>query len=290
MMKWATFNRPDGQTGFGPLTADRVCDLTGPAAAQGIRDLLDLVRHFPDLPIEDWQAAGESFDLAAVSLQAPFPRALRNVICLGKNYKEHVNEIKSLIDMPMDKPDYPIYFSKMISRFTGPQDPVHISGGATAEADYEVELALIIGKEGKDIAPEAAWDHIFGYTVGNDYSARDLQTAHRQWFHGKSLDGFCALGPVIVSRDDLPTPPALAIESFVNGDRRQHGRTDELIFDIPSILADFSRGTTLLPGDIILTGTPAGVGAGFDPPKFLQPGDEVISRIEGIGELRNTMV
>lgn len=289
-MKWVTFTRPDGTTGFGTLAEDVITDITAPAAAGGIGDLLALVQDYAKCPVAEWCRAGTRLSLADVRLEAPFPRALRNVICLGKNYKEHVNEIKSLIDMPMDKPEAPIYFSKMVNRFTGPEDSLTLPGGATSAADYEVELAVIIGKEGKDIAPQEAWSHIFGYSVGNDYSARDLQTAHRQWFHGKSLDGFCALGPVIVTRDALAQPPALTIESFVNGERRQTGRTDALIFDIPAILADFSKGTTLYPGDVILTGTPAGVGAGFNPPRFLKPGDEVVSRIEGIGELRNVMV
>jgi 2-keto-4-pentenoate hydratase/2-oxohepta-3-ene-1,7-dioic acid hydratase in catechol pathway len=153
--------------------------------------------------------------------------------------------------------------------------------------DYEAELALIIGKKGKDIAPEDAEQYVFGYTVINDVSARDLQKRHEQWFKGKNLDTFCPMGPCLIEKDDLPYPPELDIRCTVNGEIRQDSNTRKLIFDIPTIISDLSKGMTLLPGDIISTGTPSGVGVGFTPPRFLADGDRIECRIEGIGTLSN---
>jgi 2-keto-4-pentenoate hydratase/2-oxohepta-3-ene-1,7-dioic acid hydratase in catechol pathway len=153
--------------------------------------------------------------------------------------------------------------------------------------DYEVELALIVGKKGKNILPEDALDYIFGYTIGNDVSVRNIQMKHTQWFKGKSFDTCCPLGPVIVTADEIAFPPDLAIRCLVNGEVRQDSRTTKLIFDLPTILSDLSSGITLYPGDVILTGTPAGVGMGFSPPRTLKPGDEVCCEIEHIGQLVN---
>lgn len=271
--------------GYGLLDGDDVLVLNNYLSKEA-PTLLDFVRKGFIADISELIHHAEVTPVSQITLTAPFPHALRNVICLGKNYAAHVNEVKSL-GYHMDLPKTPIYFSKMIDAFTGPNTSLDTSNAPTKAIDYEVELAVIIGKDGKNISKEDAWNYIFGYSIGNDFSARDLQTEHIQWFRGKSIDGFCGFGPAIVTTEEFSQPPVLGIYSFVNGEPRQCGKTDQFIFDIPTIIADFSKGTTLRAGDIILTGTPAGVGAGFDPPRFLKSGDVVTCEIEGIGKLEN---
>ncbi len=227
---------------------------------------------------------------ADVKLLAPIPHPRRNVICLGKNYADHAREIKITKISDTYLPDQPIYFTKMASPAAGYGDTISISRKVTTQVDYEVELAVVIGKGGADIKPEQAEDHIFGYTIANDLSARDLQAGHKQWFKGKSLDGFCPLGPVLVHKSAIPWPVQLDIQCRVNGEMRQNSNTKNMIFDIPHIISDLSRGMTLRSGDIICTGTPSGVGMGFDPPAYLQDGDIVECCIEKIGTLSNRIV
>lgn len=224
--------------------------------------------------------------LADLNLLAPIPRPARNIVCLGKNYQAHAAELKGQIfsDNP---PSHPIYFTKPDHTVIGPGATILLHEAYTQKVDYEVELAIVIGKTGIDISPEDAEDYIFGYMVANDISARDLQQAHTQWFKGKSLLTHCPLGPYLVHKSMLPLPLSLTLRSYVNGELRQDANTSDLIFNIPAILSDLSRGYELRPGDIILTGTPAGVGMGFDPPRFLKRGDEVICQIEKIGTLIN---
>ena len=224
--------------------------------------------------------------LSAVTLLAPVPRPARNLVCLGKNYKAHAEELKGQI-FSDQLPTHPIYFTKPDHTVIGPEAEILLHEGITAKVDYEVELAVVIGRRGIDIPKEKAEDYIFGYTIANDISARDLQQDHTQWYKGKSLLTHCPMGPWIVHKTMLPLPLSLSIEASVNGELRQSANVSELIFDIPSIISDLSRGYELRPGDIILTGTPAGVGMGFQPPKFLKRGDEVACRIEKIGTLRN---
>ncbi len=226
--------------------------------------------------------------LNLVKLLAPIPKPPRNVFCLGKNYADHAQEIKNIPSMGKI-PENPIYFSKLPTSITGPDTVILSHAKATKQIDYEAELAIIIGKEGTDIAKENAEDYIFGYTIANDITARDLQKKHSQWYKGKSLDTFCPLGPRILHKNDLRLPFDLAITCRVNGEERQHSHTGRMIFDIPAIIADLSQGMTLLPGDIILTGTPAGVGFALDPPQFLKHGDVIEAEIEKIGILRNTI-
>ncbi|MDD2483936.1 MAG: fumarylacetoacetate hydrolase family protein [Eubacteriales bacterium] len=229
-----------------------------------------------------------SIPLSSVELLAPIPRPARNIVCLGKNYKAHAEELKGQIFN--DKlPTFPIYFTK-------PDHTVIATGGTillhetiTQKVDYEVELAIVIGKSGTDIPKEKAEEHIFGYTIANDVSARDLQQDHTQWYKGKSLLTHCPMGPWIAHKSTLPLPLELKIQSAVNGEGRQSANVSELIFDIPTIISDLSRGYMLRPGDIILTGTPAGVGMGFDPPKYLKDGDLVDCQIEKIGVLSNSV-
>jgi len=253
-------------------------------------DMIDLIETLNDLGKGKLKEALEmcsedSIDLNDVKVLAPIPYPRRNVICLGKNYLEHIKEVKSLKNVSNDVPEKPIYFSKIASPAIGQNDL--IDPHYVQQLDYEVELAVIIGKKCKGVKKENAEEYIFGYTIANDISARDVQTGHIQWFKGKSFDTFCPLGPYIMLKDDADFPPALEIKSYVNGELRQNSNTNKLIFDIPTIIEDLSSGMTLYPGDIILTGTPAGVGAGFNPPNYLKSGDIIECFIENIGTLKN---
>ena len=184
----------------------------------------------------------------------------------------------------------PIIFTKATTAVIAPGEPIPAYRAYTSKLDYEAELALVVGTGGRDIAPQHAWDHVFGYTAINDVSARDLQKSHFQWFRAKSLDGFAPMGPVIVHRSIMPEPQDIEVKCFVNGELRQSDTFDQLVFDVPTIISVLSAGMTLLPGDIIATGTPAGVGMGFTPAKYLQPGDEVVVDVTGVGELRNPVI
>ena len=228
--------------------------------------------------------------LDGVKLLAPIlPR--RNVFCVGKNYHEHAKEFgQSGFDTSAKDgehaPPYPVVFTKAPSSVIADGEPVQAHTNVTSQLDYEAELAVVIGKGGKNIAKQDAWQHVFGYTIVNDVTARDLQQRHRQWFLGKSIDTFCPMGPWIVTADELDATQ-LRIQCHVNGELRQDANTADLIFDIPALIETLSAGIALQPGDVIATGTPAGVGIGFKPPKFLQPGDEMKVSIEGIGTLTN---
>lgn len=224
---------------------------------------------------------------ADVKPGAPLPQPRRNILCLGKNYLDHAREIAKKMDVSGDAPGQPIIFTKATTAVIGPGEPIPAWPELTRKLDYEAELALIIGTGGRDIAPERARDHVFGYTAINDISARDLQKSHLQWFRAKSLDGFAPMGPVVVHRSRMPEPRDIEVQCSVNGELRQHATFDQLIFDVPTLISILSSGMTLLPGDIIATGTPAGVGMGFSPPKYLQPGDEVVVEVTGVGPLRN---
>ena len=231
-----------------------------------------------------------SVPLAEVALCAPIPRPRQDVLCLGMNYKSHEEECAQYdADSFTLQQPAAVYFSKRVAEAVAPGGYIEPHTRLTAKLDYEVELAVIIGKAARDVNPEDAADYIFGYTILNDVSARDLQTGHTQWYFGKSLDGFTPIGPWIVTADEIPFPPALDISASVNGEVRQQSNTAQLIHTIPKVIAELSSGMTLLPGTIIATGTPSGVGMGFDPPRFLHPGDTVECFIEGIGTLTNTV-
>lgn len=223
-----------------------------------------------------------------VEILAPIPNPRRNVICLGKNYLDHALETVGIPGGTESVPEYPIYFTKSAMPAIGQKSVIPRHEHLTEEVDYEVELAIVIGKDGVNIPKEEAADYIFGYTIINDVSARDLQRTHSQWFRGKSLDGYCPMGPVILHSSAWTAPIEKAIQCTVNGELRQNSNTKHLIFDIPTIIADLSRGMQLKKGDIISTGTPAGVGFGFKPPKYLKSGDVIACTVEGIGTLENT--
>lgn len=222
-----------------------------------------------------------------IKITAPIPNPRRNVFCLGKNYIEHALETKALPSGEKEIPDYPIYFTKVCDPAIGDMDEVIIPKEYTEKIDYEVELAVIISKDGKDISLEDAEDYIFGYTICNDISARDIQMKHNQWFKGKSLDTFTPMGPYIVDKSEIKFPVELNISCKVNDELRQNSNTKKLIFDIPYIISDLSKGLTLRAGDIILTGTPEGVGIGYKPHKYLKSGDIVECNIEKVGTLKN---
>jgi 2-keto-4-pentenoate hydratase/2-oxohepta-3-ene-1,7-dioic acid hydratase in catechol pathway len=221
-----------------------------------------------------------------VRWHAPIPRPLKNIVCLGLNYASHVRET-TRVDKPMKVPDIPVFFTKAPTSVNGPYDSIPWDRSATDQVDYEVELGVIIGAGGKNIRRNRALDHVFGYTVINDVSARDLQFGHKQWFKGKSLDGFCPMGPVIVTADEFGDPQQKRITLRVNGETRQDATTGDMIFPVDVILEYLSQGMTIEPGDIIATGTPEGVGLGRTPPEYLKDDDVVETEIEGIGMLRN---
>lgn len=229
-----------------------------------------------------------------VTVRAPIPRPRRNIICVGKNYRDHAREFarsgfEAGAVQGKDVDDYPALFTKLPDCVIGANDTIELHAGVTSKVDYEAELAVVIGRGGRGISRTAAYEHVFGYTILNDITARDLQKNHKQWFLGKSLDTFAPMGPFLVTADELD-PENLNLRCHVNGQLRQDANTRDLVFDIPTLIATISAGTTLRPGDIIATGTPAGVGIGQEPPVFLQPGDRIEISISGIGSLTNTCV
>ncbi len=234
--------------------------------------------------------AGEEIPLEEVALLAPIPRPRQDVLCLGMNYKAHLEEAAGYDAGAFAKERrVAVYFSKRVSEAVPPEGFIQSHRGLVERLDYEAELAVVLGRTARNVKAAEAGDYIFGYTIVNDVSARDVQTDHKQWYFGKSLDGFTPMGPCIVTADEIAFPPALAISARVNGETRQEANTALLINSIGEVLEELTAGMTLLPGTIIATGTPAGVGMGFDPPRFLRHGDVVECEIEGIGVLRNTV-
>ncbi|QHE88911.1 fumarylacetoacetate hydrolase family protein [Hydrogenophaga sp. BPS33] len=223
----------------------------------------------------------------ALQLLAPIPRTPKNVFCLGRNYVDHIQEDNASRDKATPLPEAPQFFTKPATAITGPHADIELDSAVTRRLDYEVELAFVIGRGGRDIPAKDAWRHVFGYTIVNDVTARDLQRRHDQWFKGKGLDTFCPMGPWIVHASRVPDPHALRIELDVNGERRQDASTADMIFKIPAIIESLSAGMTLEPGDVVATGTPSGVGYAMNPRRFLAEGDVVTCRIEGLGELTN---
>ncbi len=231
---------------------------------------------------------GERIPLAGARLMAPLS-ARRNVMCVGWNYLPHFEE-RSRVHGERPLPDVPAFFTKTTTAVIGPVDPIPSHAELTPELDFEVELGVVIGEQVTDLREEDALAAVAGYLVANDVSARDLQKAHGgQWYKGKSLDGTCPIGPWIVSADEIPDPQALDISCRLNGEGMQSSNTRHMIFPIARLLAELSKGLTLLPGDIVLTGTPEGVGFSRVPPVFLRAGDVLESTVEGIGTLRNVI-
>ncbi len=282
-MKFITFVR-DGVEAPGVwLDGGKVVDLT--PVAETLMDLIE--GGAVALAAARALAADGSKAFAAegVTLLAPLPRPRKNAFCVGRNYVEHVNEGARAMGGQAKLPEVPQFFTKAPTAVNAPGAPVRLDPSLTKLLDYEVELAVIIGKTGRDIPRDRAYEHVFGYTVANDVTARDLQRRHDQWFKGKSLDTSLPLGPWIVDAGEIGDPTTLELSLTVNGEERQRAKASMMIFDIPAIIASLSAGMTLEAGDIIATGTPSGVGFAMDPPQGLKDGDVVVARIDRIGEL-----
>jgi len=234
----------------------------------------------------------KSLDISDIKLLAPIPRPLRNIMCVGKNYHDHAQEFYgSGFDSSGKKAvaDFPVIFTKATTSVIATDENIILAHDYTNTTDYEGELGLILSKGGKNIKPEDAYDYIFGYTIINDVSARNIQKQHEQWFIGKSPDTYCPMGPAIVTSDEIGDVTKLKLKTTVNGEVRQDSIVERLIFDIPTLLSTISKTMTLEVCDIIATGTPAGVGIGFEPPVYLKSGDQVEVSIDKLGVLRNTI-
>lgn len=257
-----------------------------------VPSLTSVLAHLDEIKL--LQPLGPGIPLSAVTFEAPIPRPARNIMCVGKNYHEHAKEFtKSGFDSSASSvadaiPTAPIIFTKVPECVIADGVNIRYPAGVSDSLDYEAELGLVIGRGGRGISKTNAYSHICGYTIINDVTARDLQGKHKQWFLAKSLDTFCPMGPWLVTADELD-PANLGVKCWVNDELRQNANTRDLIFDIPTLIATISAGITLQPGDVIATGTPAGVGIGFTPPKFLKRGDRVTIEIEGLGRLSNSV-
>ena len=233
----------------------------------------------------------ETLRLDDVRLEAPIPHPRRNIFCVGRNYHAHAQELSASVfkNNTANPESWPIVFTKVPECVVGPTDDVILPTEVSQQIDYESELAVVIGTGGRNISRTNAMKHVYGYTIVNDVTARDVQMRHQQWDLGKSFDTFCPMGPWIVTADELDGTQT-RVRGWVNGELRQDGQTRDLIFDIPTLIETCSRGITLYPGDVIATGTPAGVGMGLTPPQYLKPGDVVRIEIDGIGSIENRFV
>jgi len=284
-MRIASYRWGDRQH-LGLVSADgrELTPLAVADASRGALPLIESLAHGESMPA----TSGARLPVQAVTLQAPLPRPLRGLFCAGRNYRSHAAELATTVFRDaVAKEEWPIVFTKYAECVIGPYDTVRMPGRTiTEQIDYESELAVVIGRGGRDIARSRAMDHVFGYTIVNDVSARDVQVRHQQWDLGKSFDTFCPMGPWIVSADELDGSNT-RVRGWVNGELRQDANTSDMIFDIATLIETCSRGITLYPGDVIATGTPAGVGMGFNPPKYLKSGDVMRIEIDGIGAIEN---
>jgi 2-keto-4-pentenoate hydratase/2-oxohepta-3-ene-1,7-dioic acid hydratase in catechol pathway len=288
-MRIAAVHDPDGKI-FGTIQDNQFHPLlAGGAAVRDLRQVIALIGERSGAPKH-----GAPRPLSGVKLAAPVGPLAKNVICVGKNYHDHAQEFaRSGVDQSGDKlevPDAPVVFTKAVTSLADPLQGIPASSDPTHSTDYEGELGVVIGRRCKNVKRADALDYVFGYTIVNDATARIVQQRHKQWFLGKSLDGFCPVGPVLVTRDEFGVPDTQELATYVNGERRQFAKLRDLIFDVQSIIEAVSAYVPLDPGDLIATGTPAGVGIGFKPPRYLKPGDEVRISISGIGELINPVV
>lgn len=290
-MKLVTF-RSSGKIGAGFVDGKQIVVCAeGADAAYAVRSLIETG---PE-GIQDWAAKGASAErvaLADVTLLAPIPEPRRDVFCVGKNYFAHANEFHSSGFDSSGKeavPSAPIIFTKATTSIVGPDAVVRGSLDPTQTVDYEGELGVILGKRAFQVPKDKAYDQVFGYVVMNDVTSRELQRHHNQWVIGKGIDTFCPMGPYIVTADEVGDVTKLVLETEINSEPRQKASVADLIFDIPTLIETMSATMTLLPGDIIATGTPDGVGIGFKPPKYLTKGDRMSVRITGLGELNNTI-
>lgn len=279
-MRFVTYRGADGKARPGVLEGDAIRTIS-------TETLGDYVALAPHERIA-WHSADEVIPLASVTLEAPIVPQ-RNVFCVGRNYLEHAKEGARALGRELKLPDVPTFFTKAPTAIAAPGATLHLSRSVSNEYDFEAELAVVIGARCRDVPEDEAYDVVFGYTALNDVTARDLQRLHGQWFKGKSLDHGCPIGPWIVSPEELGDPQALEIRFRRNGVEKQRSNTGQMIFRIPRLIAELSKGMTLLPGDVIATGTPEGVGFARTPPEFLADGDVMEVDIERIGILRNAV-
>lgn len=296
-MKFVRFLDDAGSPALGMMTTDGASIVPLPAGLSANADLVDIIAAGSDAlatATAAFEAGENAVATASVTLLAPLHAPRRNVFCVGKNYYAHAREFH---DSGFDAgaagsqavPEAPIVFTKAASSISGPFDPIPGYLDDTESVDYEGELAVIIGKGGRGIAAADAMDHVFGLTIVNDVTARNLQQFHKQWFLGKSIDGFCPMGPAVVTMDEIGDVGALELRTFVDGEQRQKASVSDLIFDIPTLIETLSKRITLQPGDVIATGTPEGVGIGHKPPVFLKAGQVVRVEIDKIGAIENAV-
>ena len=300
-MKYASFSTSSADAvRLGAVRGDRLVDVTalmhGGPFEHAAATLLDLVLAGP----EAWTAVALAVESAGESApghattdlewHAPIPRPRKNIACLGMNYSAHIQETAAMRGKDAKIPQVPVIFTKAPTTVNTPFGDIVVDRGATSQVDWEVELGVVIGRTGKNIHAARAYDYVFGYTALNDVTARDLQKRHLQFYKGKSLDGFCPMGPVVVTADEFGDPQHKRLTTRVNGVVKQDGTTANMIFPVTSIIEWLSKGLTIEAGDLIATGTPDGVGMGRIPPEYLQDGDVLETEIEGIGVLRNTIV
>jgi 2-keto-4-pentenoate hydratase/2-oxohepta-3-ene-1,7-dioic acid hydratase in catechol pathway len=290
-MRLVTFKSERGPR-LGAVAGDRVIDLAEASQGSLPSDMVQFIEAGPTALDAARAAVGRSpgsgVALADVTLLAPIPRPRRNVFCLGMNYRDHAIEVARAAGQQPTMPEHPVFFTKPPTAVIGPNETIEFDPAVSTQIDWEVEMAFVIGTGGRDIPAERAMEYVFGYTVANDVSARDLQMRHGgQFFKGKSLDTFCPLGPWIVTADEIADPSNLAVALRVNGVEKQRSNTRELIFDVPATVTTLSAGLTLEAGDVILTGTPHGVGMARNPQEWLKDGDIVECEVEGVGVLRN---
>lgn len=307
-MKLASFSTTDlPHARLGLVQQDEIVDVDLAARALGLppyERMLELLDHYEQgmqvlqailrkaagrrlREVKTFSEIGAAYTLSEVQLDAPIPRPRKNIMCLGLNYAEHARESAEARGRQPTTLKAPLFFTKAPTTINKPYGTLLIDPAVSTQIDWEAELAVIIGKPGKNIREEHALSHVFGYTVLNDVSARDIQSRHTQFFKGKSIDGYCPMGPWIITADEIPDPQKLKLYLRVNGVTRQEDTTANMLFDVRSIIAILSQGMTLEAGDIIATGTPSGVGFARNPPEFLKDGDIMETEIEGIGVMRN---
>jgi 2-keto-4-pentenoate hydratase/2-oxohepta-3-ene-1,7-dioic acid hydratase in catechol pathway len=299
-MRYVTFSLPGDPTErFGALAADRVIDVveavSGTWPGPTPDSLLALIQAGPEAwrhmasMLQPRLAHADDRDprVQDIRWRAPIPRPRKNIFCLGQNYLSHAKEAARARDRELKIPEVPVFFTKTPTTVIGPYDPVPWDPAVTDQVDYEAELGVIVGIGTKNIPRGEALERVFGYTIINDVSARDLQKSHLQWFKGKSLDGFCPMGPSVVTADEFGDPQNKRISLRLNGEPRQNATTADMIFCVAVCLEYLAKGMTLEPGDIIASGTPEGVGLGRVPPEYMKDGDVMETEIEGIGAMRN---